>query len=90
MMRRHATWYTKGFRGSAALRAALTRVKTLADLDTELATVDADMPFPPASMRVRRGKPSGTQRVSLPEGYLDDLEDDTPPCAEAIEAVSGG
>ncbi|MFT5287115.1 MAG: hypothetical protein ACI8TQ_003291, partial [Planctomycetota bacterium] len=26
-----------------------------------------------------RAKRGGTQKVSLPEGYLDDLEDDTPP-----------
>ena len=43
-------------------------------------------------MRVPRGKRGGTQRVALPDGYLDDLDDATPPAAElaAAEAVSGG
>ena len=51
--------------------------------------VDRSVPFPPSAMRVRRGKPSGTQIVSLPDGYLDDLEDATPPCA-AAEIADGG
>jgi hypothetical protein len=41
-------------------------------------------------MRVPRGKTAGTQRVVLPEGYLDDLDDATPPGAEAEAADSGG
>ncbi len=90
MIRRHTTWYTKGFPGSASWRARLTRVASLAELEEYLATLPPDLPFPPHAVRVRRGKPSGTQRVALPDGYLDDLEDDTPPCAAAGEAVSGG
>ena len=53
-----------------------------------------DMP-PNWCYRAKRG---GTQRVKLPEGYLDDREDDTPPKSphspaelEAWErALSGG
>ena len=41
-------------------------------------------------MRVPRGKKSGTQRVQLPHGYLDELDDDRPPVAEAEDAFSGG
>ena len=41
-------------------------------------------------MRVTRGKTSGTQVVSLPEGYLDHLDDDVPPPPEAEDADSGG
>ena len=88
--RRHATWYTKGFRGSAQMRAALMRVTTLEALDAELARFDPEEPFPPTSMRVKRGKTAGTQRVALPEGYLDALDDDTPPVPEAEDATSGG
>lgn len=88
--RRHATWYTKGFRGSAALRRRLMRVRRLGELEAVLAGVDRDEPFPPAAMRVPRGKTSGTQKVVLPEGYLSNLDDDSPPVAEAESAVSGG
>jgi nifR3 family TIM-barrel protein len=86
--RRHATWYTKGFRGSAELRQRLMHVTTLVELATIVADVDRAQPFPPSAMRVPRGKSSGTQEVSLPEGYLDDLADATPP--EAEDASDGG
>jgi nifR3 family TIM-barrel protein len=88
--RRHATWYTKGFRGSAALRQRLMRVTTLAELRAELAALPAREPFPPDSMRVPRGKTAGTQRVSLPAGYLDELDDDRVPVLASEELVSGG
>jgi nifR3 family TIM-barrel protein len=89
--RKHATWYTKGFRGSAALRAALVRVETLEQLDGLLARVDRDEPFPPSAMRVPRGKTSGRQKVALPAGFLEGrLDDARPPAAGAELAVSGG
>ncbi|MHC4937749.1 MAG: tRNA dihydrouridine synthase DusB [Planctomycetota bacterium] len=90
MMRKFGTWYTKSFYGGAALRQSLTRVRSLADLRARVEGVDRDLPFPPAGMRAKRGKRSGTQKVSLPPGYLDDREDDTPPGAEAEQLVSGG
>ena len=89
-MRKQATWYSKGFPGGAALRARLTRVKTLEDLQEAVTMLPPQTPFPVAGVRVRRGKAAGTQKVALPEGYLDDLEDDTPPCAAAAIAVDGG
>ena len=86
--RRHATWYTKGFRGSARLRADLQRIDTLDDLRRIISTFDASEPFPPGSMRVPRGKSGGTQDVSLPDGYLANLNDATPPLEESF--VEGG
>jgi nifR3 family TIM-barrel protein len=88
--RRHATWYTKGFRGSAALRQRLMQIATLADLEAVLAELDPDERFPPSAMRVARGKSSGTQVVSLPHGYLDQRDDATPPEAAAEDDFSGG
>ncbi len=88
--RKHSSWYTKGFPGGAALRERLMHVKTLAGLEAALASADRSQPFPPEAMRVRRGKTGGTQKVALPDGYLDDLDDSTPPGAEAEAADSGG
>jgi nifR3 family TIM-barrel protein len=88
--RKHSSWYTKGFPGSAALREQLMHVTRCADLARELAGIDRELPFPPEAMRVPRGKAGGTQKVSLPEGYLDDLADATPPSALAETADSGG
>ncbi len=88
--RKHAGWYTKGFRGSARLRDRLMRIATLSDLEDVLADVDRDEPYPPHALRARRGKRGGTQRVVLPPGFLDSLDDDAPPPADAEDPVSGG
>jgi len=87
-MRKFTTWYTKSFHGGAALRSHLTRVKTLAELEAAVAAVDRTLPFPPVGMRAKRGKRSGTQKVHLPHGYLENRDDDTPPSSEDI--ASGG
>jgi nifR3 family TIM-barrel protein len=88
--RKHAGWYTKGFAGGSALRVKLMGVTRLDEMAEILAGADRSLPFPPDAMRVPRGKSGGTQSVSLPAGYLDDLEDATPPGAAAEPAVSGG
>jgi nifR3 family TIM-barrel protein len=88
--RKHSSWYTKGFRGGGPLRERLMRVKSLAELEANLAEVDRWLPFPPEAMRVARGKSGGTQKVALPDGYLDALDDATPPSPLAEAADSGG
>jgi hypothetical protein len=88
--RKHSSWYTKGFAGGAALRERLMHVTRYDELALILAGVDRSLPFPPDAMRVPRGKSGGTQKVSLPEGYLDDLDDATPPGVLAEVADSGG
>jgi nifR3 family TIM-barrel protein len=88
--RKHSSWYTKGFRGGSPLRQLLMQVTRIDDLARILTSVDRAHPFPPDAMRVPRGKTAGTQRVALPEGYLDHLDDDTPPGVLAEVADSGG
>ena len=89
-MRKWMGWYTKGFHGAATLRANLARIETLDDLRELLLSLPADEPFPKRALRMGRAKRGGQQRVKLPEGYLDDLDDDTPPrgprSVEEIEA----
>jgi nifR3 family TIM-barrel protein len=88
--RKHSSWYTKGFRGGSPLRERLMKVTTLVELEAVLATADRAQPFPPEAMRVPRGKTAGRQTVALPDGYLDDLDDATPPGVAAEAADSGG
>jgi nifR3 family TIM-barrel protein len=97
-MRKWCAWYTKGFRGSAAVRESLTRVSSMSEMRAQLETLDASEPFPDAALRVSRGKGGRQQRVSLPHGYLAARDDDAPPRSphspaeiEAWErALSGG
>jgi len=89
--RRHASWYTKGFRLSSELRVALMHVETLKDLMRLFETADREQSFPPSAMRVIRGKTTGVQKkISLPAGFLDDLEDATPPEGADIDTGDGG
>ncbi len=88
--RKHATWYTKGFRDSKPLRVRLCEVGSVAELEEMLSGIARDEPFSPLAMRVPRGKSGGRQKVALPDGYLDELDDDRPPCPEAEDATSGG
>lgn len=88
--RKHGAWYTKGFRGSSLLRPLLMQVETLAQLEALLAAHATDEPFPSSALRVARGKRGGTQRVVLPEGWLADRDDPTPPGVEAEDESSGG
>jgi len=90
MFRKHSSWYTKGFRGGSPLRERLMHVTRADELALVLAGVDRALPFPPDAMRVPRGKTAGTQKVALPEGYLDELDDATPPSVLAEAADSGG
>ncbi len=97
-MRKWCTWYTKGFRGSSAVREALVRVRSIDEMHAALAALDPAEPFPQHALRAVRGKAGAQARVALPEGWLDDRDDDTPPddgalgCdADAHEAhLSGG
>lgn len=97
-MRKWCSWYTKGFKGSASIRGRLARMQSLEEMESVLAEVDPETPFPLHVLRVNRAKRGGTQRVRLPEGYLDDLQDDSPPRSphspEELEAweraLSGG
>jgi nifR3 family TIM-barrel protein len=88
--RKHSSWYTKCFPNGAALRQRLMQVLALGELAEVLSVVDRLLPYPPEAMRVPRGKTAGTQKVALPAGYLDQLDDDTAPGPEAETADSGG
>ncbi|MBK8977610.1 MAG: tRNA dihydrouridine synthase DusB [Planctomycetes bacterium] len=97
-MRKFAGWYLKSFPGVKALLPELHRIATRADLgaalDRLLAATPASTPFPAAALRVRRAKGGRTQRVALPDGYLDDRESDEPPRHDPGDAelaeLSGG
>jgi nifR3 family TIM-barrel protein len=87
--RRHAAWYMKGFHGSARLRQRLMAVSTLAELAAAVSDVDPSEPFPKVALRVTRGKKSGTQVVRLPEGFLQQADDDSVPDG-ADNVMDGG
>lgn len=88
--RKHSGWYTRGFHKSAALRNRLMQVQTMDELRIALADVDRDLPFPERAHLVKRGKKGGTQKVILPEGFLENRLDPTPLDRSAECDTSGG
>jgi len=86
--RKHINWYTLGFTLVGLERAALMQVADLEVLRGLGRRIDRDEPFPASSLRAVRGKGEAQAAVALPHGYLDDLDDPTPPAAEDDD--SGG
>ncbi|MGH3560853.1 MAG: tRNA-dihydrouridine synthase, partial [Mycobacterium sp.] len=87
-IRKHIAWYLHGFPAGAELRRRLALVKTLAELDSLLAQLEAPTPFPSAATgpRGRQGSPAA---VSLPDGWLTDPDDCAVPAGADI-MHSGG
>ncbi|MQA04803.1 MAG: tRNA dihydrouridine synthase DusB [Streptosporangiales bacterium] len=87
--RKHVAWYLKGFPVGPDLRRVLGMVSTLADLDRLLGRLDRTIPWPVDHEAVPRGRQGSPRRVNLPDGWLDDPDDPTPPPG-AETAISGG
>jgi nifR3 family TIM-barrel protein len=86
--RKHIPWYLKGFCAGGELRRSLGLVSSLAVLDTLLAELDPDEPFPVQELGTPRGRQGSPRRVVLPDGWLDDVDG----CADREDAseLSGG
>lgn len=87
-IRKHIAWYLRGFPAGSELRVAMATVTSLELFDEQLAMLDPTVPFP-ADGEGPRGRQGSPGAVSLPEGWLDDPEDDTVP-HEADVMNSGG
>ncbi len=88
--RKHAGWYVTGYAVTPDQRRALCRVSTLAGLEQVLAILDPSLSVDPKALGMARGKSGKPQKVSLPEGFLDDRDDPTPLVAEEARGISGG
>ena len=88
-IRKHVAWYLRGFPAGSEKRVGLSGVRTLDDLAELLADLPSDTPFPADGYgpRGRQGSPS---KVLLPEGWLDDPEDDAVALEGADAENSGG
>lgn len=86
-LRKHMAWYLRGFPVGSALRQRFGLIGSLAELDQLLAALDRDAPFP-AAAEGPRGRQGSSAKVVLPEGWLDDPNDNATP--EAEDMHSGG
>ena len=88
--RKHASWYLTGYPVGSEARRRFSMVESLGELDDLLADVDNDIELPPGGARIVRGHHNGPIRVALPDGYLNDRDDITPPDDAEAAAASGG
>ncbi|MFP5415968.1 MAG: tRNA dihydrouridine synthase DusB [Actinomycetes bacterium] len=90
-LRKHMAWYFKGFPLGGEVRRALARVSSLAELDVQLALLDASATYPDQELGTPRGR-QGTPRarVTLPYGWLDSRELGDEDLSAAESDVSGG
>ncbi|MCL2454550.1 MAG: tRNA dihydrouridine synthase DusB [Micrococcales bacterium] len=92
-LRKHMAWYLKGYVVGGEMRASLSQVSTLAELDDLLAALDLEQPYPGAGAEGPRGRAGSPKRPALPEGWLDSRELSETFEAQLREAelsVSGG
>ena len=87
-LRKHVSWYLKGFAAGGELRNNLALVSSLAALDELLSRLDPSEPFPVSALGTPRGRQGSPRRVVLPQGWLDDT--DGTDCAIAEDLHSGG
>ncbi len=87
--RKHAGWYLTGFPVGPPVRRSLGLAGTLAELQGLLDGLDGSLAFPTDALRVARGHTNGPRPVRLPAGWLDDVDDPTPPAGGDL-LVSGG
>jgi nifR3 family TIM-barrel protein len=89
-LRKHTSWYLKGYVVGAEVRRQLALVSSLGELDALLALLEPDQSLPAGAERLARGHTNGPIRVALPEGWLDDPTCAPPPLLDDVVAVSGG
>ncbi|HIW96810.1 MAG TPA: tRNA dihydrouridine synthase DusB [Candidatus Corynebacterium gallistercoris] len=77
-LRKHMNWYLRGFPAGGDMRRTLARVSSLAELREALDEV-WDSPATAEDADGARGRQGSPAKVQLPEGWLDDPEDDAVP-----------
>src|SRR5699024_1835836 len=86
-IRKHIGWYLRGFPVGGGNRSALARVESLQQL-RELLAPWADSPALAEDADGPRGRQGSPGKVVLPEGWLDDPEDESVP--EGAELMHSG
>ena len=70
-IRKHVSWYFKGYPVGGDFRDQLHRVQSLSHMDDILGTLDWDTPYPGELAEGPRGRLGGAKTCALPENWLD-------------------
>lgn len=87
-IRKHTGWYLRGFPVGGELRKELAKVSTLAQLRARLDPL-ADSTALAEHADDARGRQGSPSKLALPDGWLDDPEDETVPAGAEVENNGG-
>ncbi len=73
-IRKHVSWYFKGYPVGSELRSALARVESFQQMDDLLGQLDGNEPYPGEGAEGPRGRAGHPKRTVLPQGWLDSRE----------------
>lgn len=88
-MRRHSQWYLQGYRVGGEVRRRLGLLDSLDELDAIVGLLDPTLVQEPGAEALPRGHTEGPRPVALPDGWIDLVDDPTPPVGAEV-LVSGG
>jgi nifR3 family TIM-barrel protein len=88
--RKHTSWYLTGYPVGSEARRRFSMVSTVAELEDLIAGLDLRAELVPGGQRFKRGHSNGPMKVSVPEGFLADLDTLEVPDDDAVMAISGG
>lgn len=91
-IRKHVSWYFKGYPVGGELRTALAKVESLSQMDDLLGELDRSAPYPGADAEGQRGRAGHPKRPALPDKWLDsrDIEADTRDMLRGAEIENSG
>ncbi|MDH3008902.1 tRNA dihydrouridine synthase DusB [Gordonia alkanivorans] len=87
-IRKHVAWYLRGFPAGSEIRRRMALVGSVDELRELLSELPADAPFP-SDGHGPRGRQGSPAKVALPDGWLDDPDEDVVPAGAEI-MHSGG
>jgi hypothetical protein len=87
--RKHVGWYLTGYAAGPERRRRLAQSSSLVELDELLDELDPTTTLPSGSEHLPRGHLHGPRPVTVPEHWLDTIDDPTPPTGGDVYASGG-
>ena len=87
--RKHVGWYLTGYAAGPERRRRLAQSSSLAELDGLLDELDPTATLPAGNEHLPRGHLQGPKPVTMPEHWLDTVDDPTPPSGADVYASGG-
>lgn len=88
--RKHLGWYLKGYPVGSEVRRLAGQVSSVADVEALLGPLDVEVAAPEQADAFHRSHSNPLRRVALPEGWLDDPDEELDVAPDLDVLASGG